>query len=138
MSEQKPGTKAPPATPEVQIPAVLRVRSTVKRIPVEVEDNTGQVQNWTMVGLMGDERDAYLNARKDIVQYDPSTGAAKILDYNGCQSELLIRCLKDAKGDPVKRDAIDRLPAESLDDLFHWAEVISGLNRKARADAKKP
>lgn len=108
----------------------------VKEIPIFIIDVDGIEKNYTMCELTGKQRALYLNEMNERINVSPD-GKAEVKDFEGIQESLLTRCLKDENGELIKLVVLNEYPASTLSDLFDDAQILSGLDIKARKKAKK-
>ena len=100
-----------------------------------IVDRDGKEKAYTMYGLSGKERARYLNAVNEHVQV--IDGKITVDDFEGLEENLLCKCLRDERKELVTFEVLQDYPSTTLSDLFELANKLSGLDRCAKAAAKK-
>lgn len=114
----------------------LSFTTKTKTVPVELN---GEV--YSLVEMTGLLRDEYLDTTKDRFKFNNEGKAAGISSFSGMQAELIVRTLKDGKGNFVSVDFVQSLPCTVTSALFDAAQELNNLGSKdegkAEAEAKK-
>ena len=108
----------------------------LKEISICIVDKNDVEKSYTMVGLSGKQRAKYLNRINEHVTIGED-GTTTVDDFEGLQEGLLSECLKDEHGKLVALDVLLEYPSDVLSDLFDEAQKVSGLDKGAKATAKK-
>lgn len=109
---------------------VLRLSADLQEIPVVLTSKKNGEMKWRMVELDGEQRNKYLNQMSSRVKVGVDGKTVGIKSFDGFQSDLLVRCLIDEKGDHVEKEVIEALPASTQQELFRQAQKLSGLDNK--------
>ena len=99
---------------------------------VEVD---GTEKAYTMQGLTGKQRALYLNDINEHVQIIDEK--VTVDSFEGLEESLLCKCLRDEKGQLVTFEALQEYPSITLSALFDDAQKLSGMDKGAKAAAKK-
>lgn len=91
-------------------------------------------QKYTIVELDGDQRDKYLDNMN--TRMDFGSGTPTIKRFEGLQAFLLSLCLKNPQDQIVPLKEIQAWPSSVISALFKKAQVLSGLDDGAEAEAK--
>jgi hypothetical protein len=110
----------------------VRVSLKRKRVHVDVENEDGDVVTYTIVELVGKERDTYLNFVEQRVGV--LNGQRKVRDYRGMITELLGRTVEDENGQLVKKSVIDSWPSSMQSQLADISRDISRLDDEEEDD----
>lgn len=118
----------------------MRLSLRCREIKIELEDETGQVQSYTLQELPNDERDKYLNSMGRRARWGADGTPAGIRDYIGIQSELIAMSIRDAQGNKIPVKIIDKWPSSVLNALYKKAFELSDMDKKpdeVEEEAKK-
>ncbi len=118
-----------------ETPTVKRYSLKRKTIPLELEMEDGTIGQFTMVELIGSERDKFLS--KQISRGTDVKGKEKRPEIQGACSDLLTLCMRDPQNQPVPAAQIDNWPSDMQTQLYLDAYHLSGLDRKMAQDEAK-
>lgn len=113
-----------------------RFKNVRRREEFEVEQPDGKIEEFYVLGLMGDEREAYMGfmARKTKTT---AKGSGSVTDLKGMHAELLTRTVFHAKDDsPVSAETVNSWTGEIQGEVFAIAQELSALNATGEAEAK--
>lgn len=100
----------------------------LKSIPVELANQQGVPENYTLSELTGVKRDEYLNDTASRMKFGADGKAQGVKDFKGMQATLVSLCLtKGSGGEKVTIETINTWPASVVSALFKEAQKLSGL-----------
>jgi len=108
----------------------IELPADLQEVPVVLTRKDGTKEKYRLLELDGEQRNKYLNQMTHRVRVDKGGKTVGIKNFDGFQSDLLIRCLVDEKGDPVEKEFLESLPASTQQTLFKEAQKLSGLDNK--------
>lgn len=122
MSEQT-------ATPAKEVlNGVLRFTTTRKEQKIEIEDESGQPQEYIVREMMGVDRDLYMTFMSGKFRVDERGKVVGMKDFNGLQSDLIRRCLYGPDGKPVEERKIKLWPASLQNAVHKLCRQINALD----------
>jgi hypothetical protein len=110
----------------------LRKRS----IPIELEDEGGQVHVYTLKEPDGTGRDQILDKMNERAKVSKDGSPAGIKSFKGLHADLISKVLYDVDDKPVSANVIQGWPASLQEKLFKMAQDLAGLGGKAEEEAK--
>lgn len=122
---------------------MIKLKLTRQRVPVELEDEKGNILKFTLVEMDGAQRDEYLNdsaARMEIVPGetdDKGNPRTRIKDYKGLHAKLLTICMVSELGKPPTLAEVQSWPAAVQSQLYKEAQKLNRLDEKKEEEAKK-
>jgi len=115
----------------------LRLKLTLKEIPVVLEGEEGEEVHYVLREMPGDERADWMNKMRKRLSMGVDGKTVSILNYKGFQESLLTKCLFNSDNENVKPDVLQKWPGGTLTELFKRAQELSGLDMKDANDIKK-
>jgi len=106
-----------------------------KKEEVEIENESGIVENYTVNEVDGDIQGEYLEEQRDLVIMERGE-VVGMKTFKGTYPRLLKYTLRDSKGELVKPDIIGKWPASVQKGLFDIAQKLNGLSADAQEAAK--
>lgn len=130
--EVKAQPQSPPAATET--PPKKRFSRRLKTEAVEIENEDGKIEEWTLQELRGPQRDAVLAHIQSFI--DKDTKEVNIRGNSPVAARVLSLTLIGPDGEPMdEMDALN-LPAEMQDELAKQSLALSGISDKAKEQAK--
>jgi hypothetical protein len=116
----------------------LKVKvGNVKTIPVELEDDEGNVRKCTLREMTGLEREQQIARAQSLIEIGPDGKPTVSRAASGDGETFLISlCLVDEEGNNFSPDAIRKFPASAVSALAEACEQLNGLNVEAKEEAK--
>jgi len=115
-----------------QVPVKKRFSKKLKTMIVEIEEDDGQVREYTLCEISGPQRDAFLALREKFIEGDKLKEGA----ISAIAAKLLSMSLRDPEGKMMSEMEALNLPAETQQDLFTESIKLSGMDKKANESAK--
>lgn len=110
-----------------------RYSRRLKTKPVEIENEQGVVEVWTLKELTGADRNRFLNVQGKKIK---TQNGVEVKDYTGLCSDLLCLCLVSPHDKLVTAAEVDSWPSEMQMDIFKDAISLSGLDKKSEDETK--
>ena len=99
----------------------------LKEQGVKITTPNGNVKNYVLKELTGEQRDSFLNMMASrLVMKDGKVQS--LSSFDGLQASLVAECLYDEKGESIDKDIIQKYPAQVLASLFKAAQELSGMD----------
>ena len=117
----------------------LNFNLTIRKIPVELTDSSGEIIKYTLTELDGKARGDYITFTADRTEtYKDKKGETqgRLTDFAALQTELLSISLIDEKGKKAPYENINKWPSSVCSALYNKARDISGLDDEAKDNAK--
>jgi len=130
MSDDKPPTE-PGADPDI-----IRVRLVRAIKTVQIEDENGQVQDYTVREMTGAEKGRWQTVMSKRMRFDSKGQPAGIADWTGLEGSLITKCLYDSNGKQVPETVIANWPTTVQKTLFALCQKINGLTDEDEEKAK--
>lgn len=120
-----------------ETPAPVKKYSRKLKVePVVIENEAGIEETYTLVELTGKQRDNWLQEIQKRFRLDGNGKPIGTGDSRGLVSMLLGMSLRDPDGNLVKEEEVREWPSAMQQDLFKKSKELSGLDERAKEEAK--
>lgn len=117
-------------------PDVLTLRLVRASVVVNIEDESGEVQPYTLREMTGSEKGKWQTSMAGRMRWDDKGKPSGIRDWTGFEGSLICRCMFDADGKKVAEDKIKEWPTTVQKKLFEMCQKLNGLDEESEEKAK--
>ena len=123
---------------EPEKPVLRRFKKLRKREQIVIEDEHGQDHSYTLMELMGDQREVFIDKTSAGMKFN-NKGEVVSGSIRGLHARLIsMSCLDDVTGKYVPEKEIATWPATMQKDIYEMCQKLSALDKEAESDSKKP
>lgn len=108
---------------------------TTRPFPIQFEEGQ-EPKQYTVRTMKNKEKTDWQNFVSGNMKYTPSGKPQGVSKFDGLESSLITKCLRDPDGNPVPQSVIDDWPAPLVTALFKECQDVNGLTPEAEAAAK--
>jgi hypothetical protein len=128
------GTAPAQSNGHVEPEPLLRFSLKRKEYRFEVEDEAGQIAVYKLIEMDGPSRDSYTDMLARHTRVDRAGNPKG--SHKGLLAELLVRHVRDSRGNPVPKDIINSWPSSTQIALGKKCNDISGLSNESQDELK--
>jgi len=116
--------------------SVMQFSLKRKEIPIQLENEEGEIVDYKITELTGKQRDSFLNLMSSRTKYAADGTPAGIKNFDGLQASLLALCLTNSEGKKATVAELAEYPASVVNELYKAAQKLNALDEQGQEEAK--